>query len=86
MYVLHMMSIFPLLFNIRSAYHVFYVRYMDSYIAHLVCVCVVEEVGPVWIRLHKPELKQLSKTQLEDVETDLEKEKRGLCLLPCCYY
>lgn len=39
--------------------------------SHLVCVCVVEEVGPVWIRLHEPEFKQLSETQLKDVETDL---------------
>ena len=49
----------------------FYVRYKASYIPHLVCVCIVEKVGPVWIRLHNPELKQLSETQLEDVETDL---------------
>lgn len=36
------------------------------------CVGIVEEVGPVWIRLHEPELKQLPETQLEDVERDLE--------------
>lgn len=41
---------------------------------HLVGVRVVEEVGPVWIRLHEPELKQLPEAQLEDVETDLETE------------
>lgn len=39
---------------------------------HLLGVWVVEEVGPVWIRLHEPELKQLPETQLEDVERDLE--------------
>ena len=40
--------------------------------SHLVCVGIVEEVGPVWICLHEPELKQLPETQLEDVERDLE--------------
>lgn len=70
-----MMYFFLLQLNIWSTYQAFCVRYMDLFIPHLVCVCVVEEVGPVWISLHKPELKQLSETQLEDVETDLERRK-----------
>lgn len=41
--------------------------------AHLVRVGVVEKVGPVGIRLHEPELKQLSETQLQDVEADLQR-------------
>lgn len=84
MYVLYMMRVF---FWLKCTNDAFCVRYKDSYIPHLVCVSVVEKVGPVWIRLHKPELKQLSETQLEDVETDLG--RRGevwVCLERCCCY
>lgn len=49
--------------------------------AHLVGVRIVEEVGPVWIRLHEPELKQLPETQLKDVERDLE--SRGEACVYC---
>lgn len=45
-------------------------------ITHLVGVWIVEEIGPVWIRLHEPELKQLPETQLKDVEGDLQGEAR----------
>lgn len=44
------------------------------YLSHLVGVWIVEEIGPVWIRLHEPELKQLPETQLKDVEGDLQGE------------
>ena len=40
---------------------------------HLVGLGVVEEVGPVGIRLHEPELKQLPETQLQDAEADLQR-------------
>lgn len=43
-----------------------------AWLPHLVGVWVVEEVGPVWIRLHESELKQLPETQLQDAGTDLE--------------
>lgn len=39
--------------------------------SHLVSFGIVEEVGPVWIRLHEPELKELPETQLENTERDL---------------
>lgn len=47
---------------------------LDRLIAasHLVRVGVVKEVGPVRIRLHEPELKQLPETQLQDVGADLQ--------------
>lgn len=41
--------------------------------SHLVSFGVVEEVGPVWIRLHEPELKEFSEAQLQDVEGDLKR-------------
>lgn len=47
-------------------------RLTDVAACHLVCVGVVKEVGPVWIRLHEPELKQLPQTQLQDVGADLQ--------------
>lgn len=43
-----------------------------AWLPHLVGVWVVEEVGPVWIRLHESELKQLPETQLQDAGTDLK--------------
>jgi len=49
--------------------------------SHLVGVWVVKEVGPVWIRLHEPELKQLPQTQLEDVETDLGSRDETQCFI-----
>ena len=33
---------------------------------------IIEEVRPVWVRLHEPELKQLSEAQQQDVLTDLK--------------
>ena len=42
------------------------------------CLRIIEEVGPVGVRLHVPELKQLSEAQLQDVLTDLmHKQKWG---------
>lgn len=41
---------------------------------HPVRLWVVEEVGPVGVRLHEPELKQLLEAQHQDVLTDLRKE------------
>ena len=42
------------------------------------CLWIVEEVGPVWVSLHVPELKQLSEAQCQDVLTDLrQKQTRG---------
>lgn len=41
-------------------------------LTHLVGLRIVEEIGPVWVRLHEPELKELPEAQLEDVEGDLE--------------
>ncbi len=41
-------------------------------VAHLVLFTIIEEVGPVRVCLHEAELKQLSQTQLQDVETDLQ--------------
>lgn len=38
---------------------------------------IIEEVGPVWVSLHVPELEQLSDTQSQDVEADL-KEKTNI--------
>lgn len=38
---------------------------------------VIEEVGPVWISLHVPKLKQLSQAQHEYVMTDLQTSKAG---------
>lgn len=35
------------------------------------CLRIVEEVGPVRVRLHVSELKQLSEAQRQDVVTDL---------------
>lgn len=40
--------------------------------SHLVSFRIVEEIGPVWIRLHEPELKELPETQLKNIERDLE--------------
>lgn len=40
--------------------------------SHLVSFWVVEEVGPVWICLHEPELKELPQTQLKNIERNLE--------------
>lgn len=40
--------------------------------SHLVSFGIIEEIGPVWIRLHEPELKELPETQLENIERDLE--------------
>lgn len=39
--------------------------------AYLVQLWVIEEVGPVGVSLHVPELKQLPQTQHQDVVTDL---------------
>lgn len=36
---------------------------------------IIEEVGPVWVGLHVPELEQLSDTQSQDVEADLKEKK-----------
>lgn len=47
---------------------------------HLIGFRIVEEVRPVWVCLHKPELKELSEAQLQDVEGDLEGE-----IQPCVY-
>lgn len=47
---------------------------------HLVGVRIVEEIGPIWICLHEPELKKLPEAQLEDVEGDLERNRTALCL------
>lgn len=47
---------------------------------YLVGVRIVEEVGPVWVRLHEPELKELPEAQLQDVEGDLDGETQ-----PCVY-
>lgn len=41
---------------------------------YLVGFRVVEEVGPVWVRLHEPEFKELPEAQLQDVEGDLDGE------------
>ena len=38
---------------------------------HLVILSIVEEVRPVGVCLHEPELKQLPQTQLQDFEADL---------------
>lgn len=43
-------------------------------------VWIVEEVGPVWIRLHVPELKQLSEAQEQDVLADLREETNTSCV------
>lgn len=40
--------------------------------SHLVSFGIVEEIGPVWICLHEPELKELPETQLKNIERDLE--------------
>ena len=37
---------------------------------------VIEEVGPVWVSLHVPELKQLPQTQDQNVVTDLENQRK----------
>lgn len=42
--------------------------------AYLVQLWVIEEVGPVGVSLHVPELKQLPQAQHQDVVTDLEKQ------------
>lgn len=39
---------------------------------YLVQLWVIEEVRPVWVSLHVPELKQLPQTKDQDVVTDLE--------------
>ena len=39
--------------------------------AHLVQLRVIEEVGPVGVRLHEVELKQLPQAQYQDVVADL---------------
>lgn len=41
--------------------------------SHLVSFWIVEEVGPVWICLHEPELKKLPETQLKNMKRDLER-------------
>lgn len=35
------------------------------------CLWIIEEVGPVGVSLHVPELKQLPEAQHQDVLTDL---------------
>lgn len=37
---------------------------------------IIEEVGPVWVGLHVPELEQLSDTQSQDVEADLKEKTK----------
>lgn len=39
------------------------------------CLWVVEEVGPVGVGLHVPELKQLPEAQHQDVVTDLRQKQ-----------
>lgn len=39
---------------------------------------VVQEVGPVGIRLHESELKQLSQTQPQELKANLEEGRRHL--------
>ena len=46
----------------------------DQRHTHRVCGRVVEEVGPVWVGLHKSEFKQFPQTQDQDVLTDLKPE------------
>lgn len=46
---------------------------------YLVGVRIVKKVGPVWVRLHEPELKELPEAQLQDVEGDLDRETQ-LCV------
>ena len=41
---------------------------------HPVLLRVVEEVAPVWIGLHEPELKQFSHDQIQDTRRYLEGE------------
>lgn len=45
---------------------------------HPVRLWVVEEVGPVRVRLHEPELKQLPEAQHQDVLTDLRQKHREI--------
>ncbi len=42
---------------------------------HPVRLWIIEEVGPVWVSLHVPELKQLSEAQCQDVLTDLRQKE-----------
>lgn len=51
---------------------------------HPVCLRVVEEVGPVGVRLHVSELKQLPQTQLQDILTDLTERERDLIFILQC--
>lgn len=45
------------------------------------CLRIVEEVGPVWVSLHVPELKQLSEAKSQDVEADLRQKQRYTLIL-----
>lgn len=42
------------------------------------CLWIEEEIRPVGIRLHVPELKQLPETQHQDLLTDLTAEQRNM--------
>lgn len=43
-----------------------------------VCLWIKKEVGPVWISLHVPELKELPQAQFQNLLTDLEEADESI--------